>query len=266
MARHTRAHSARSQRRRRCVRLGRRLIAASTLRGGFVRLRGGPGGDRLDPTRRLPASAIRSCSRRARIRSTSSSPGKPASTAASATTSAPSRPSTAAAARAPCWRRCPPARATMAARTSRMARINAELAAAGLPAGLPRGQRLSGRWTRSSPRRSASPSCALRPRWPAAAAPGRRISGSATPAKASATSTYWNLGCAMQSNVAAQVADPVDLVRGRTEGRLDPIRRAQGHRRQCARARIRRPQWRQEGTKINQGVGELIMSEANGHG
>lgn len=27
---------------------------------------------------------------------------------------------------------------------------------------------------------------------------------------------YWNHGCAMQSNVAAQVVDPVDLVRGRT--------------------------------------------------
>lgn len=36
---------------------------------------------------------------------------------------------------------------------------------------------------------------------------------------------YWNLGCAMQSNVAAQVADPVDLVRGRTEARVDTIRR-----------------------------------------
>ncbi len=35
----------------------------------------------------------------------------------------------------------------------------------------------------------------------------------------------WNLGCATQSNVAAQIADPVDLVRGRTEGRIDTIRR-----------------------------------------
>ncbi|KAA2234996.1 CpaD family pilus assembly protein [Salinarimonas soli] len=37
---------------------------------------------------------------------------------------------------------------------------------------------------------------------------------------------YWNLGCSMQNNVAAQVADPVDLVRGRSEGRPDTIRRA----------------------------------------
>src|SRR3954454_2221150 len=36
---------------------------------------------------------------------------------------------------------------------------------------------------------------------------------------------YWNLGCAMQSNVASQVADPVDLVRGRSEARVDTARR-----------------------------------------
>jgi pilus assembly protein CpaD len=37
---------------------------------------------------------------------------------------------------------------------------------------------------------------------------------------------YWNLGCAMQSNVAAQVEDPLDFVRARPEGRADTIRRA----------------------------------------
>ncbi|WP_407520048.1 CpaD family pilus assembly protein [Methylobacterium oryzisoli] len=36
---------------------------------------------------------------------------------------------------------------------------------------------------------------------------------------------HWNLGCAMQSNVASQVADPVDLVRGRQEGRIDTVTR-----------------------------------------
>lgn len=36
---------------------------------------------------------------------------------------------------------------------------------------------------------------------------------------------YWNLGCAMQTNVAAQTADPVDLVRGRAETRVDTLRR-----------------------------------------
>lgn len=37
---------------------------------------------------------------------------------------------------------------------------------------------------------------------------------------------YYNFGCAMQSNVAAQVADPVDLVRGQSETRSDSVRRA----------------------------------------
>jgi pilus assembly protein CpaD len=37
---------------------------------------------------------------------------------------------------------------------------------------------------------------------------------------------YWNLGCATQSNFAAQIADPVDLVRGRTPGAIDAIRRS----------------------------------------
>ncbi len=37
---------------------------------------------------------------------------------------------------------------------------------------------------------------------------------------------HWNLGCSTQSNMAAQIADPVDLVRGRTEGRIDSIRRS----------------------------------------
>jgi pilus assembly protein CpaD len=35
---------------------------------------------------------------------------------------------------------------------------------------------------------------------------------------------YWNLGCAAQANLAAQVADPVDLVRGRTETHGDTLR------------------------------------------
>lgn len=36
---------------------------------------------------------------------------------------------------------------------------------------------------------------------------------------------YWNLGCATQANLAAQVADPIDLVRGRTETPGDTLRR-----------------------------------------
>ncbi len=36
---------------------------------------------------------------------------------------------------------------------------------------------------------------------------------------------YWNHGCATQSNMAAQIADPVDLVRGRSAGDIDTTRR-----------------------------------------
>lgn len=66
--------------------------------------------------------------------------------------------------------------------------------------------------------------------------------------------SYWNLGCAMQSNIAAQVADPVDLVRGRAEGRPDSIRR--GKVIEAVReGKDPSTQYRQEGTKINQAVG-----------
>lgn len=36
---------------------------------------------------------------------------------------------------------------------------------------------------------------------------------------------YWNLGCATQSSLAMQVADPVDLVRPRVEGPADTVKR-----------------------------------------
>lgn len=38
---------------------------------------------------------------------------------------------------------------------------------------------------------------------------------------------YWNFGCAAQSNLASQIADPVDLVRGRAETAPDTQRRLQ---------------------------------------
>ncbi|MFE1600932.1 CpaD family pilus assembly protein [Methylobacterium sp. ID0610] len=37
----------------------------------------------------------------------------------------------------------------------------------------------------------------------------------------------WNYGCSTRSNFASQVADPVDLVRGRQEGRIDTVTRTQ---------------------------------------
>jgi pilus assembly protein CpaD len=49
--------------------------------------------------------------------------------------------------------------------------------------------------------------------------------GAGDPTFSGRNEPYWNFGCATQSNIAAQVADPVDLVRGRSEGRIDTIRR-----------------------------------------
>ena len=49
--------------------------------------------------------------------------------------------------------------------------------------------------------------------------------GTDSPAASFRNEPSWNLGCATQATVAAQVADPVDLVRGRPEGRIDTIRR-----------------------------------------
>lgn len=66
--------------------------------------------------------------------------------------------------------------------------------------------------------------------------------------------TYWNFGCAMQSNIAAQVADPVDLVRPRREERPDAIRRGKVID-AIREGKDPSTQYRQEGTKINQGVG-----------
>jgi pilus assembly protein CpaD len=65
---------------------------------------------------------------------------------------------------------------------------------------------------------------------------------------------YWNHGCAMQSNVAAQVADPVDLVRGRQEGRVDTIRRM-GNIEKLRQAQDPSTEWKAEDTVINKELG-----------
>lgn len=41
----------------------------------------------------------------------------------------------------------------------------------------------------------------------------------------SSNAPYWNLGCSSQATLAAQVADPIDLVRARDEGRPDIVKR-----------------------------------------
>ncbi len=65
---------------------------------------------------------------------------------------------------------------------------------------------------------------------------------------------YWNFGCSSQATLAAQVADPVDLVRSRSEGRPDIAKRM------GAIAKIREgkdpsTQYRQETPQINSTVG-----------
>ena len=49
--------------------------------------------------------------------------------------------------------------------------------------------------------------------------------GGSDPKFNASNAPYWNLGCATQSNFAAQVADPIDLVRGRPETPGDAQRR-----------------------------------------
>jgi pilus assembly protein CpaD len=65
---------------------------------------------------------------------------------------------------------------------------------------------------------------------------------------------YWNFGCSSQATLAAQVADPIDLVRSRSEGRPDIAKRM------GAIAKIRdgkdpSTQYRQETPQINSSVG-----------
>ncbi|UZF91532.1 CpaD family pilus assembly protein [Bosea sp. NBC_00550] len=65
---------------------------------------------------------------------------------------------------------------------------------------------------------------------------------------------YWNLGCSSQATLAAQVADPIDLVRARDEGRPDIVKRM------GAIAKVREgkdpsTQYRQQTPQINATVG-----------
>lgn len=58
---------------------------------------------------------------------------------------------------------------------------------------------------------------------------------------------YWNFGCSSQATLAAQVADPLDLVRGRPEGRIDTVRRIRDVG-QLREGKDPSTQWRQDGT------------------
>ena len=66
----------------------------------------------------------------------------------------------------------------------------------------------------------------------------------------------WNLGCSTQATIAAQVADPVDLVRGRPEGRIDTVRRVKDIG-QLREGKDPSTAWRQDGkTSVKSSVGE----------
>ena len=58
-------------------------------------------------------------------------------------------------------------------------------------------------------------------RWPADLANGGSTGGWTN-------TSYWNFGCAYQSNFAAQIADPLDLARPRQEGVTDTQKRLRG--------------------------------------
>jgi pilus assembly protein CpaD len=65
---------------------------------------------------------------------------------------------------------------------------------------------------------------------------------------------YWNLGCASQANLAAQIADPLDLVRARGEGRLDTQKRMEAIRK-LRDGKDPSTQYRQEQSAISTAVG-----------
>lgn len=65
---------------------------------------------------------------------------------------------------------------------------------------------------------------------------------------------FWNLGCATQANLAAQVADPLDLVRSRAEGRIDTIKRTNNIEK-MRKSEDPSTVYRSEATRLNTTVG-----------
>ncbi len=65
---------------------------------------------------------------------------------------------------------------------------------------------------------------------------------------------YWNLGCATQATFAAQVADPIDLVRARSEGRPD-IAKRMGAITKLREGKDPSTEYRQQTPQINSTVG-----------
>lgn len=72
--------------------------------------------------------------------------------------------------------------------------------------------------------------------------------------KSASNEPYWNFGCASQATLAAQVADPIDLVRSRSEGRADTAKRL-GAIGKLREGKDPSTQYRQETPQINSTVG-----------
>lgn len=66
--------------------------------------------------------------------------------------------------------------------------------------------------------------------------------------------SLWNFGCSSQALLAAQVADPIDLVRSRSEGRADIVKRM-GAIGKLREGKDPSTQYRQETPQINSAVG-----------
>lgn len=66
---------------------------------------------------------------------------------------------------------------------------------------------------------------------------------------------YHNFGCAYQANLASQVADPVDLVRGRQESRPDTLRRMYNFE-QLRKGADPSTNWKASAASVAQGIGQ----------
>lgn len=66
---------------------------------------------------------------------------------------------------------------------------------------------------------------------------------------------YWNFGCATRSTFAAQVADPVDLVRGRRETPPDVGRRMYNFG-QIRKGEDPSTNWKQQNSSVSQGISQ----------
>jgi pilus assembly protein CpaD len=77
--------------------------------------------------------------------------------------------------------------------------------------------------------------------------------GVSDPEFSSANQQYWNFGCATQSNFAAQIADPVDLVRGRQVTPPDTGRRMYNIEK-LRQGQDPSTQYKEQGASVRQGI------------